>query len=438
MLPRGTRLELPRHGGDWTVGDLLGEGGQGSVHELRADDPSVPVLALKWYRPETAHPDQRRALERLAQVPPPSEAFLWPLEVVDRAPAGASRPTAAGFGYVMPLRPTGFVPISDLLTGRVDASFATVAKLCMGLADAFLKLHAQGLCYRDISLGNVFFEVGTGRPLICDNDNVGVDGEGEARVLGTSRFMAPEVVRGEAQPSTDTDLYSLAVLNFYLLMFHHPLQGRLELDFPCLDRDAERRLFGDDPRFIFDPEDESNRPDPTIHGAVLRYWPMYPQYIRDDFTAAFTTGLRQPTRRVREGVWRAHLSRLLDAITLCPTCERENLTDDGRLLSPCWSCGTELRPPVRLLIGHRPLVLNPGTVVTRHHLFRDYDYDTVVGDVVQHPRRPGLWGLRNRGPAAWQVTSPDGEVHHVDTGRSTGLVPGARLDFGRVEGRIEV
>ena len=73
----------------------------------------------------------------------------------------------------------------------MDASFSTVAKLCMGLADCFLQLHAQGLCYRDISLGNVFFDPRTGRPLVCDNDNVGVDGRDQARVLGTSRFMAP-------------------------------------------------------------------------------------------------------------------------------------------------------------------------------------------------------------------------------------------------------
>ena len=97
---------------------------------------------------------------------------------------------------MMPLRPVDFLPIADLLTGRADASFSTVATLCMGLADSFLKLHAQGLCYRDISLGNVFFDPGTGQPLVCDNDNVGIDGREPARVLGTSRFMAPEIVRG--------------------------------------------------------------------------------------------------------------------------------------------------------------------------------------------------------------------------------------------------
>jgi serine/threonine protein kinase len=50
--------------------------------------------------------------------------------------------------------------------------------------------------------------------LIADNDNVSVDGAGVLGVLGTPRFMAPEIVRGETVPSTQTDLFSLSVLIF--------------------------------------------------------------------------------------------------------------------------------------------------------------------------------------------------------------------------------
>jgi serine/threonine protein kinase len=412
------------------VGPLLGEGGQGAVFALHPeDDRGGGALALKWYRPESAHPAQRAALTRLAQLPPPSDAFLWPIEVLD-GPEG-------GFGYVMPIRPAGHLPVADLLTGRVDASFSVVTRLCMGLADCFLKLHAQGLCYRDISLGNVFFDPRNGRPLVCDNDNVGIDGRDPARVLGTSRFMAPEVVRGDGQPSTATDLFSLAVLNFYLLMFHHPLQGRRELAFECFDREAERRLFGTDPLFIFDPDDDSNAPDPVIHGAVLQYWPLYPAYLRDDFVRAFTVGLRDPSRRVREGVWRSHLSRMLDSIVVC-TCGRENLSDDGRPMRACWACDQPIPAPVRLRIDTRVLVLNARTRVTQHHLRRDYAYDEAVGEVVAHPTRAGLWGLRNVGPETWQVRSPGGGSRTVEPGRSVGLVPGTQVDFGRARGAIEV
>ena len=124
------------------------------------------------------------------------------------------------------------------------------------------------------------------------------------------------------------------------------------MSFDCFDREAERQLFGADPLFIFDPDDKSNAPDPVIHGAVLDYWPLYPQYIRDDFTRAFTSGLRAPAQRVREGVWRSHLSRLLDGIVVCG-CGRENLTDVGAVLGPCWSCGREIPAPVRLSLGKK-------------------------------------------------------------------------------------
>ncbi len=420
MLEPGARLTLPRHGGLWEVGDLLGEGGQGAVFTLRSVQQRDAVLALKWYRAEAAHPDQFRALSKLAQLPAPSDSFLWPLEVLDRS--------GDGFGYVMPIRPGHYVPIADLLTGRVDAPFSTVVRLCLGLADSFLKLHAQGLCYRDISLGNVFFDPQTGHPLVCDNDNVGVDGQDPARVLGTSRFMAPEVVIGVAQPSTATDLYSLSVLIFYLLMLHHPLQGRRELEYACFDRDAERELFGNSPVFVFDPNDESNAPEPVIHAAVLEYWPLYPQFIRDDFVRAFTLGLRDPRRRVREGVWRSHLSRLLDGVVVC-SCGRENLTEDGTPTGPCWSCGAAIPDPVKLRFGSRALVLNAGTRVTQHHLRRDYSSEA-VGEVTPHPSRPGLWGLRNLSGVSWLVTTSDAQEHEIAPGRSFGLVVGSSIAFG--------
>lgn len=429
MLEPGAEIVLPRHGSSWRIDEVLGEGGEGRVYALRsAAGDGGDRLALKWYWPEAAHPDRLTALTALTQRPAPSDAYLWPLETVTA--------TDGSFGYVMAIRPPQFRPVADLLTGTVDVPFSVVVRLCMGLADAFLRLHAQGLCYRDISLGNVLFDPSTGAPLVCDTDNVGIDGHERARVLGTSRFMAPEVVRGEAQPSIATDLYSLAVLVFYLLMLHHPLLGRRELQIECFDREAERLLFGSEPVFAFDPQDDSNRPDPVVHGAVLAYWPLYPAYIRDDFVRAFTVGLVDPQRRVREGVWRSHLSRLLDGIARC-ACGRENFTDDGVAVGPCWSCGADLPPSVRLRLADRVLVLNPGTRLTRHHLRRDYDHATTVGSVVAHPERPDVWGLRNDSDGPWTVTGPDDVVRMVEPGRSVGLVLQTRIDLGSATAVIE-
>lgn len=420
-------MTLPRHGGSWQVGRLLGEGSEGEVYELESKDAT---LAIKWYFPERAQPAKQRALDRLVQIPAPTDRFLWPIEVLK----GTGRD--GSFGYVMPLRPDEYKPLAALLNDPGAITFSTVIRLCIGLADSFLKLHAQGLCYRDISYGNVFFQPETGEPLICDNDNIGVEGRDPALVLGTTRFMAPEIVRGEALPSTATDLYSLSVLIFYLLMLHHPLQGARELAFDCFDADAEKALFATDPVFIFDPEEASNRPDPAIHGAVLAYWPLFPDYIHTDFITAFTVGLNQPKRRVREGVWRTHLARLLDGIVVC-ACRAQNLTEDGRPFRPCWSCGRPIPPPVKLRFRDRVLVLNAGTDVTRHHFRHDFDYGHVVARVVVHPDRPNLWGLRNLGTTPWLANDESGDEREVPPDRAVGLVAGTTINFGPAQGRIE-
>lgn len=249
-----------------TVEQFLGGGGQGEVY--RANLSGRPV-ALKWYFPHQATSEQLAALTTLLKMGAPNAKFLWPLEL-------AAESGVPGFGYIMPLREPRYKGIVDLMKRRIEPSFRALATAGLELAHSFLQLHAKGLCYRDISFGNVFFDPDTGEVLICDNDNVAVDGKTQGGILGTPRFMAPEVVRGNALPSTQTDLFSLAVLLFYMLMVHHPLEGQAEAAIRCFDLPAMTKLYGTAPVFIFDPNNASNRPLPGYHDNAIAFWPIYP------------------------------------------------------------------------------------------------------------------------------------------------------------------
>jgi hypothetical protein len=135
--------------------------------------------------------------------------------------------------------------------------------------------------------------------------------------------MAPEVVRGEALPNIESDLYSLATLLFYMFMLHHPLEGKKEREIKCLDPPAMTRLYGTDPIFIFDPNDRSNAPVAGEQDNAIAFWPIYPQFLRDRFITAFTDGIRNPQNgRVRESQWRGDMVRLRDAIIYCQACAR--------------------------------------------------------------------------------------------------------------------
>ena len=418
------------------VGQFLGGGGQGEVYKA---DVGGKTVALKWYFPAQATPKQREGLETLIKKGPPNDKFLWPLELT-------SSPDVPGFGYIMPLRGPRFKGIVDLMKRRIEPTFRALATAGLQLADSYLELHAQGFCYRDISFGNVFFDPDSGEALICDNDNVAVDKQEQSGVLGTPRFMAPEIVRGEAKPSTQTDLFSLSVLLFYMLMVHHPLEGKQELAIKCLDLPAMNRLYGTDPLFIFDPDDDSNRPVPVYHDNAIVFWPLYPQFLRDLFIEAFTVGLHDPLERVRESEWRAAMVRLRDSVFYCANCGAESFYDveafraAGGKLGVCWACDEALVLPPRLRIEKGIVMLNHDTQLYPHHLDdqRMYDFSQPLAEVTQHPTRPDLWGLKNLTTEKWVITTDDGTVKDVEPGRNVPLAVGTRINFGKKEGEIRV
>ncbi len=421
VLPGGTAL----------VRDFLGAGGQAEVYQVTVDGAEY---ALKWYYPGMATPLQRAALERLIESKEPSPEFLWPIALC----AGKADDD---FGYLMPLRPAGFHSLQDLVTRRVDPSFKTVLTAGMNLAQAYLNLHTQGLCYRDISFGNAFLNPATGDILVCDNDNVTVDGEHLDTVQGTQRFMAPEIVRGEAPSSAQTDLFSLSVLLFYLLMVAHPLEGRLEANIHAFDLHAMKHLYGDLAIFIFDPQDDSNRPVAGLHDNATLYWPIYPESVRELFTRAFTVGVRNPGQRVRETEWRAGLSKARDALLYCDHCRAENFygSDPTTLARRCWRCHKSFTLPFRLRMDERDIVmLNTDTKLFDHHLGfeRSYNFATALAEVSQNPHHPNVLGLKNLSSRPWSATTPDNVIHRVEPGRSIRLSTGLKINFGDRSGEV--
>ena len=313
LKPKQT-VRMESSGMSCEVEHFLAGGGQGEVY--RANLAGKPV-ALKWYFPGSATREQWIGLETLVKKGPPNELFLWPMDL-------ASASGVPGFGYIMPLRESRYKSLQDLMKRRIEPSFRSLTTAGRQLAHSFLQLHSMGLCYCDISFGNVFFDPKHGNVLICDNDNVVVDGKSSSvGVAGTLGFMAPEIVRREALPSTATDLFSLSVLLFYIFVVHHPLEGKREAAFHAFDVVAKNKLYGTEPVFIFDPNDDSNSPVPGHHINALAFWPLYPEFFRKLFVKAFTLGLREPEKRVRESEWRAAMERLADVIVYCSHCGAE-------------------------------------------------------------------------------------------------------------------
>jgi DNA-binding helix-hairpin-helix protein with protein kinase domain len=447
-LRPGQELHCLNTGHRCVVEVPLGEGGQGEVWRVRVGDDAY---ALKWFNDKMLEVDRdlRHRIERLVTSGAPSKRFLWPFEIVV-SPAGGRR-----FGYLQRLRSESYVELRTLLASTTQVPFRVLAEMCYLLCDELFALHSKGLCYADLNANNVFVNGQTGDIEIFDNDNVDIDGK-PGVMYGFPGFQAPEVVLRTAGSTRMTDLHSLAVMLFKIFHEGHPLQGQAEsrlyenpelirLDPRVRKAEVNRRLYGSEARFIFDPNDASNRPIPELHGRVMAYWSIYPQFFRDIFTKAFTTGLVDPEYgRVTLSEWRKTMARLRDAVLTCPACDCENFYDAqrGDAHVECWDCHCPLSTqPLRLELRtrgaragaaaqHIVVLENKAKLFAHHTDGGRYDFGRVTGTVQASPAV-----LRNCSERPWTVTHGE-HKHEIAPGREVELMPGVRVHFASADGDV--
>lgn len=427
QLKIGTKF-TSKYGRKYSITELLGSGGQGEVYEVAEGNKKY---ALKWYFKNSATSEQKAILHNLIEKGKPSDTFLWPEDFVQNEKS---------FGYIMPLRPPEYKSVTLWLNRRVNTSFKNLLFACHNLTQGFQTLHQAGYAYRDISAGNVFFNPNNGDVLISDNDNVTVSGSNTNSILGTIDFMAPEIVRGEAKPSRDTDRYSLAVLLFYMMMLNHPLEGEAESKIKCKDIYARRQLYGYNPVFIFDPQNKSNRPVKGIHTSVFNFAPLYPKYIKDLFARVFTEGLNDTAKRVTEFEWLEAIDSMIGGIVYC-SCGVENFYDPNLEVEKkeliCWSCGNKVKIPIKLVVGKRKIPLLSKRKIFSEYLYGDGNMKDIVAELSQNPQNPNIWGLRNLSNRSWTYTKPGAAPVQVENGRVCMIMRDATIDFGQSKGCFE-
>ncbi len=421
MLKVGDRVPMEL-GGEAEVTQLLGQGGQGAVYRAsyRGRDH-----ALKMYFPNKIKDPVmfRENLQRLCEDGSNDPSFLMPQMLTEQ--------TAEGFGYLMELIPPGYVPFTDILNARVKFSgLYSVVNAAIHITAAFRALHNSGRSYQDLNDGGFFIRPTDGSVLICDCDNIAPYGE-HLGIAGKPGYMAPEIVRGEKAPDKLTDRWSLAVVLFRLLLRGDPLEGRKVLNSVCLTEEAERRHYGSEPVFVYDPDNDANRPVRGVHNNIIKFWRIMPDYIREAFTQSFTVGLFQPEKRLIEKQWLDLLLRMRGDICACSCGAQGFITgsehdDEGRIICPC---GEHYAPPLALHLGRQRILLFDGA--------RLFDENVrVTGEVVRNKLNPSLWGLKNLSDEAWDCVLPNGQEKQVAPGSAVPVFNGTRVTVMGADGVI--
>ena len=396
-------------GGTATIVKELGRGGQGIVYLVEVCGKKK---ALKWY---LNAPDDKfyRNLEHNIASGAPSDAFLWPEYLTEKQ--------QGSYGYIMKLRPQNYYEFGNFLLAKVSfKSFTAMLAAAMRICDGFMMLHRFGYSYQDLNDGNFFIDPQTGDVLICDNDNVMPQGE-KSGIMGKARYMAPEIVAGGI-PDKYSDRFSLSVILFMLFYANHPFEGAKVVACPCMTESFEKRFYGSEALFIYDPIDKSNLPVRGIHQNVIRRWPVFPQLLRDTFIEEFSKEkLQNPSTRMIEQNWKKIISTVRDSLVVCRHCAEETFVNVSNTTDKCMNCGKDVDLSKRLVINNRSLPLINKTAIY-------IDEDNTPDGVVTTDSN-GFMLIKNISTETWTVETPSGKIKTVAPNEILPVKEGLKITF---------
>jgi DNA-binding helix-hairpin-helix protein with protein kinase domain len=299
-------------------------GGQGELY-FSKDKQSVAKLyhtnAPTWNR--KVEDERRVVLRKIIDEfnvtkgdPAARELFAWPNAIVKSPRLGVRMQNINARIEHKPLSWWVGTRAFKRLSGDIRGNWLDRTRVASNMSRIAWKLHGSGLCHSDFSSDNFLVNVNRQHVVLIDLDSLVVPGVLPPEIIGTGDYMAPEIVIGHAKrdgsirPSIYTDLHSLAVLIYQLLLMRHPLKGPKQHS-PDAETDDNLAL-GEKALYIEDAEDRSNRPDDPFNGAWL---------LGDEVEAlmrrAFTVGLRSPQSRPLAAEWGDALVRMADQIIPC-------------------------------------------------------------------------------------------------------------------------
>jgi len=420
-LPKGYTIQTKKFK-KVVVDHLLGEGGQGAVYRVEYDGTAK---ALKWYSGKKfKDPEKFYAnLENNIKNGKLTNAFLWPEDLTEY--------DGEAFGYIMDLRPGDYKDFSKFLIGKEGfASITAMTNAALHITAGFRELHLKGYSYQDLNDGNFFINPKDGDVLICDNDNVSEYGKNSG-IAGKARYMAPEIVAKHAKPDIKTDRFSLSVVLFLLWTNNHPLEGKAACPV-CMDAKHEKTIYGENPVFIYDPEDNSNRPVQGLHKGAITRWPFLPVYLRDEFVKAFSKDvLMDPANRIIEQEWLRIFIRMRSEIYKC-ACGEVYFADPVNL-NPCPGCNKQNIFPFYIKTKRYNLSVHQRTKLYDCHTEKDSDdFTTLRGEM---SAKGGDFELKNVSGSNWTITDGD-STSPIAPNASFVLKKGMVINFGNASAEI--
>lgn len=156
------------------------------------------------------------------------------------------------------------------------------------------------------------------------------------KIAYSQRYLAPEMITSDAESSVYTTRHIVAVILFMLMFGSHPLEGKCTI--PCLTYKDEQNLYGYNPVFIADPNNDCNKADEYINHEFIVLWEYVPEYVKQIFMDAFNyERLSNPRKRLHLSSYRNVFEKYLNQLESC-NCDALSFIDNN-FVEKCVFCG---------------------------------------------------------------------------------------------------
>jgi eukaryotic-like serine/threonine-protein kinase len=211
-------------GTNYTVEGEIGRGGMGVVYNAR-DERLKRRVAIKVLPPELAFQEgiRTRFLREAETAARLSHPNIVPIHTVGEGPDGIV--------YFVMAYVDG-EPLSARLKRRGRLPAEETRRILTETADALGAAHAVGIIHRDVKPDNILLEGSRGRVVVTDfgiakalSSATGGTLTATGVAIGTPYYMSPEQAAGDREIDGRSDLYSLGVVGYQMLVGELPFRA---------------------------------------------------------------------------------------------------------------------------------------------------------------------------------------------------------------------